>query len=493
MFLGNGFHPGDARALQIGPIVLPDTNPPVTIDQGTPTIVKTPSWAPQLSAANGDVVIMIPGTTDYDGSDQTGRTLGIGLFGGVVGEGTDSAHVDTAVAPPVTIVDYPAAFGLDPFGFLIYLAGTDTFSHSVQVGTVNGVTDAIAAYDPQNPGQKVVINGYSQSAPIAMNVAYLLHRNGSIPDDNVIVIVGADSRFPNTGVENVVPSFLPGMYTNGDRDASGTGDIAVYSYCVRGDATCGVGNPLVNPVSTFFYLVPGFYVHAFLNSRINEYEISDTWTDGNTTYIVYDGGNPWGMMLRDMGFWVPEEFDDALSAAIPVPMPGHQSTLADLRIPMTDEMRETLSGYEVPTPRELQELIYGRLGLDVPVHDPDACAATPSACQVDYGDLLTSDSTETGASSPSARRVIADDAAEHEDSTTGSVETDTPEQTDPEPTEDAESTGDAESTEDADAANPVTPSTTVTAPVTGTDAETDAETVTRTDAQPDTTTSQPEN
>ncbi|OPX10880.1 hypothetical protein B1964_23075 [Gordonia sp. i37] len=411
MFVQPGFQPGVAHALQIGPIVFPDINPPATIDQAKPTIIETPPWAPHLD--NGDVVVLIPGTTDYDGSDQTARTLGIGLFGGVTTDADGKTIVDPHAAPSIDIVSYPAAFGIDPFGFPIYLAGSDTFTHSVEVGSINGVRDAETGH-LQKPAGTVVINGYSQSAPIAMNVAYLLHQKnlqgaGDISDDQLAVIVGADSRFPHTGVENVVPSFLPGMYTNGDRNPADTGDIAVYSYCVRGDATCGVGNPLINPVSTFFYLLPGFYVHAFLTYRINEYSIAKEWTSesGNTTYIVYDGGNPWGMMLRDLGIPVPKEVDDVLSTLVPVPMPGHRSTLADLRIPMPDTLRQQLSAYEVPTPRELQELLYARLGLDVPVHDPDTCAATPSACQADYSSVLPAPT----ASNKSASRASASTTA----------------------------------------------------------------------------------
>jgi hypothetical protein len=130
----------------------------------------------------------------------------------------------------------------------------------------------------------------------------------------------------------------------------------VISYCVRGDATCGVGNPIANPGSTIFYLLPGFYVHGFLNDDINDYDETADWTVGNTTSVVLDGGNPWGMMLRDLGLPVPTGFDTALSTVVPVPMPGQQATVA---------------GQPVPTPRELQERIYQRLGWNVPVTDPD--------------------------------------------------------------------------------------------------------------------------
>lgn len=375
LFLSPG---ANARGLQIGPIVFPDINPPATIDQSKPTQVRQPEWMPNLDASEGDVVILIPGTTDYDGEDQLNRTRGIGMFGD-----------PPSSAPPVKVVDYPAAFGFTIGDFPIYLAGTGTFNESVDVGTRKGVAAVEAAYDPDKEDQTIVINGYSQSAPVAMNVAYMLKERGIVPEDRILVVVGADSRFPHTGVENVVPSFIPGMYTNGDRNPADTGDIEVISYCVRGDATCGVGNPFTNPVGTFFYLLPGFYVHAFLTYRINEYEIIDKWSStqtdrgcgcGNTTYVVYDGGNPWGMMLRDLGIPVPKAADAVLSAIIPVPMPGQESTIA---------------GVAVPTPRELQDIIFDALGLKVTVTDPDRNSDVRD-------DLLTDDTQDDSHEAPPA-------------------------------------------------------------------------------------------
>ncbi|GAC67048.1 PE-PPE domain-containing protein [Gordonia soli] len=348
LFFQPGFMSGTAHALQIGPIKFPDIDPPVTVSP-RPTIVERPQWMPELSAARGDTVVLIPGTTDYDGEDQLNRTRDIGMFG-----------KETTDRPAIKVVDYPAAFGFTIGDFPIYLAGDGTFNDSVEIGTAKGVAAAEAAYDPNKPGQKIVINGYSQSAPIAMNVAYMLKQRGTIPEDQIVVVTGADSRFPNTGVENVVPSFIPGMYTNGDRNPADTGDIRVESYCVRGDATCGVGNPFADPFSTFFYLVPGFYVHAFLTYRINEYDIEKQWMSdtGNTQYTVYNGGNPWGMMLRDIGIPIPTEFDDILDELVPVPMPGEKTT-------------KTIGGRPIPTPRELQDIIFDRLGWTVPTFDPD--------------------------------------------------------------------------------------------------------------------------
>ena len=351
--IGPFFQPGSAHALGIGPIQLPDFDAPVSVDQ--PGTRIKPSWLPAKLGENA-TVILVPGTTDYDGADQLKRSRDIGFY--------DSADPDDPVYYNPTFIvigadagydNYPAAFGFSVAGVPVNLAGQGTFNESVEIGTDDAVRAATDAYRA-NPNQALILNGYSQSAPVAMNAAFLIHRNGLITDDKITVVIGADSRFPNTGVENVVPSFLPGMYTNGDRDPADTGGIQVISYCVRGDATCGVGNPIAHPVSTIFYLVPGFYVHAFLNDDINDYEETAEWTVENTTYVVLDGGNPWGMMLRDLGLPVPTEFDTALSRLVPVPMPGEQAIAA---------------GRPVPTPRELQERVSQRLGWKVPVTDPD--------------------------------------------------------------------------------------------------------------------------
>ena len=352
--IGPLFQPGSAYALGIGPIQLADFDPPASVSEQPSTRIK-PSWLPANLGENATVV-MTPGTGDFDGDDQLKRTRDIGFY-----DSTDP--VNSVYYDPTFIIigadepydNYPAAFGLTVLGVPIDLVGEGTVNESVEIGTADAVRAATDAYQA-NPDQTIILNGYSQSGPVSMNAAYLIHRDSLIPDDKVIVVVGADSRFPNTGVENVVPSFIPGIYTNGDRDPADTGDIQVISYCVRGDATCGVGNPIADPVSTLFYLLPGFYVHGFLNDDINDYDKTAEWTVGNTTYVVLDGGNPWGMMLRDLGVPVPKEFDTALSTLIPVPMPGEQVTVA---------------GQPIPTPRELQERIYQRHGWKVPVTDPD--------------------------------------------------------------------------------------------------------------------------
>ncbi len=369
-----GFPTGSANALRIGGIqLLPDSDEQPPLHDGRTPARDKPDWLPP-SLGENTTVILVPGTTDHDGSDQMGRTADIGFYDAPGGRRNH---------PKVSVLDYPAAFGLKIFGLEIDLAGAATLNDSVAIGTARGVTDARAQWVARGRKGTIVLNGYSQSAPVAMNIAYRLHPQnlngvaGTIPDDDLVVLVGADSRFPNTGVENVVPSVIDGMYTNGNRDPADTGGIHVISYCVRGDATCGVGNPFADPVGTAFYLIPGFFTHAFLQPYVNDYTVTKTWQSatGNTTYVVLEGdggGNPWGMMLRALGVPAPREFDETLNAAVPVPMPGAQATR---------------NGVAIPTPRELQEQIYTRLGATVPATDPDvvdrrARAITPKSATV---------------------------------------------------------------------------------------------------------------
>ncbi|GAA3704809.1 PE-PPE domain-containing protein [Gordonia hankookensis] len=342
---------GSAHAMSIEPVPRPGVEVPASWPQA-PQIRSKAAWLPTGLGDNA-TVILVPGTGDADGADQWRRTVDIGMYDTAAGEYD---------AGKVVIVSYPAAFGFDLLGIPIHLVGDATYNESVDVGTVGTVEAARAAY-AANPDRMLVLNGYSQSGPIAWNAAYLLHKDGTIPDENMVVLLGADTRFPNTGVEVVVPSFIPGLYTNGARDESDTGGVTVISYCVRGDSACGLGNPLVHPFETAFYLLPGFYIHGADGDYVNQYTEVDRWTVGNTTYVVLDGGNPWGMLLRGLGVPVPTEFDTVLSALVRVPMPGEQSTVA---------------GFAVPTPREIQEQIFAAVGVKLPVTDPDALEAQSS-------------------------------------------------------------------------------------------------------------------
>ncbi|MCH5641075.1 PE-PPE domain-containing protein [Gordonia sp. ABSL49_1] len=330
-----------------GPLTLPEIEVPASWQQPE-QIRQRPAWLPANFADNA-TVILVPGTDDFDGADQYGRTVAIGMY-----DTPEGGHFDET--RHLVIVNYPAAFGFTVLGYPVYLVGDSTYNDSVNDGTIKTIDAALAAHGPSDSGQKIILNGYSQSGPVAWNAAYLLHQSGQIPDSDIVVLLGTDTRFPNTGAEVVVPSFIPGLYTNGPRDESATGDIEVISYCVRGDSGCGLGNPLAHPFETAFYLLPGFYIHGANGNYVNQYTVIKTWKVDNTTYVVLDGGNPWGMMLRGMGIPVPPEFDAVLSALVPVPVPGEAATVA---------------GQPVPTPRELQVLIYNALGLTVPTTDPD--------------------------------------------------------------------------------------------------------------------------
>lgn len=334
-------------------------------------IREKPTWLPDSLGENA-TVILVPGTSDFTpisasdiggsgspmGGDQYGRTVDVGFY--------DAPGGGASFGPKVVVVQYPAAFGIIVGGKEYDLSGTGTYNSSVDIGTAEGVADAEQAWADRGGSGTIILNGYSQSGPIAMNVAYLLHQKyasgdpDAIPDSDIVVVVGADSRFPNTGIETIIPSFVPGAYTNGARDESDTGDIHVISYCVRGDSVCGMGNPLAHPLATAFYFLPGATIHGQKGNLVNQYEVASTREVGNTTYVVLDGGNPWGIFLRSLGIAVPPEFDDALDALVPVPEPGEASTIAGVR---------------VPTPRDIQVALADALGLQVPVTDPDALAA----------------------------------------------------------------------------------------------------------------------
>ena len=74
--IGPFFQPGSAHALGIGPIQLPDFDPPVSVNDQPGTRIK-PSWLPANLGENATVVL-VPGTTDYDGADQLKRSRDTG-------------------------------------------------------------------------------------------------------------------------------------------------------------------------------------------------------------------------------------------------------------------------------------------------------------------------------------------------------------------------------------------------------------------------------
>ncbi|GAB19579.1 hypothetical protein GOEFS_092_00040 [Gordonia effusa NBRC 100432] len=297
-----------------------------------------PGFVAELGGSRARV-ILVPGTGDPTGSDQVGRT--------------DAWWEHQRV----TIVPYPAAFGIRVGPIVLGLIGNGTFDDSEAIGTraATRVAKAAAA-----AGRPVIINGFSQGANIAMNAAHRLVRSGAITPRNLTVVLGADPRFPNTGVEALAPSMVPGVTTDGPREPSDMTGVRVVSYCIRGDSMCGLANPMADPIAAAFYFAPGYYVHAFMYPKVGSYRQVKTWRDGDTEYHVYDGGNPVGIMLRDMGVPVDKRFDDAVSRAVRVPMPG---------------VAATRHRQQVPTPRMLQKELYRRFGWQLPVTDPDQIGA----------------------------------------------------------------------------------------------------------------------
>lgn len=321
-----------------------------------------PAFIPDIGDAT---ILMLPGTGDRDGADQIARTAGVGWFG------------DASVANGrIIVVDYPAAFGFRALGLLVPVVGKGTYNESAAVGAANLVAEA-----DRHDG-RIVLNGFSQSTSPVMNAAYLLHQKNPGRDGLTSVVIGADPRFPKTGAEVVMPSFIPGLYTNGERNTADTGDIEVTSVCIIGDTTCGMANPLAQPVSWLFYFLPGFYVHGNMYDDAGDFTVVSAEKHGNTTFVVLDGGNPWGMMLRDVGLPVPNEFDELLNWLVPRQMPGQASTAF---------------GQEVPTPRALQVSLYRALGVTMPVTDPDVVGVP--------GNSTTS--ADTGRSAQSGVRVVS--------------------------------------------------------------------------------------
>ena len=76
--IGAFFQPGSAYALGIGPIQLPDFDSSVSVNDQPGTRIK-PSWLPANLGENATVVL-VPGTTDYDGADQLKRSRDIGFY-----------------------------------------------------------------------------------------------------------------------------------------------------------------------------------------------------------------------------------------------------------------------------------------------------------------------------------------------------------------------------------------------------------------------------
>lgn len=294
--------------------------------------------APQPTVPSDTTVYVVGGTDDPNADDMLVRVQQ--WWPGV------ATHT---VATPETF-----GVGWEGTPFVLTLSKGDgsgrTFNGSTDAGTVL-VEQAIL--DANSP---IVLATMSQGSVVTWNALYLIHRDHPEEEGKIVAAyIAADPRFPNTGLETWFPSFLPGLATNGPHDPADTGSIPIVSQCIMGDPVCGF-NPY--NVSSYFYALPGFFeLHSKQYGNVPDMTIVKQWTEGSTTYQALDpGANPWGMLLRDVGIPVPKQFDEALTAAVPLATPGERIKIGD---------------YTLPLPREVQSSVYSALGAKMPVTDPD--------------------------------------------------------------------------------------------------------------------------
>lgn len=315
-------------------------------------------------------VISVPGTDDADGADNLERTVNI--------TGADPADVTTALYPTGFGVGKPGVFVL-PF---ILSAWDETYNSSTDKGVAATVDAVIAA-----PDDTIIVVGHSQGSRAAGNAAEIIQRDDLVPDKKVLFVLLADPGFPVTGAENQFPSFIPGIYTAGDREpGDADSNVKVISVCVKTDPTCGFD---AYSFSSWFYLLPGFYGHGQFYQNLDNNAVSNTWTDGNTTYVVLEpdnGENPWGYVLRAIGLPVPKEFDRALTALVPYVEPGQ---------------RTSVGGHGVPTPREIQEALFKTLGIPMP-------GSTVATRHADGYTVSVPSAVATGVEEPAGIALVGD-------------------------------------------------------------------------------------
>ena len=171
-----------------------------------------PSWLPANLGENATVV-MTPGTGDFDGDDQLKRTRDIGL------NPTRRILVNSVYYDPTFII-----IGADePY---------DKLSRGVRPHRARRANRPCTRGNGQRIGRdrnsRRREGGYrrvpSEPRPddhpervlaerplVPLNAAYLIHRDSLIPDDKVIVVVGAaDSLFPEHRRGECCPKLYPG-------------------------------------------------------------------------------------------------------------------------------------------------------------------------------------------------------------------------------------------------------------------------------------------
>lgn len=333
------------------------------------TLIVAPALV-NPAAASALSVISVPGTDDADGADNLERTVNV--------TGADPADVTTAYYPTGFGVGKPGVFVL-PF---ILSAWGETYNSSTDKGVAATVDAVIAA-----PDNTIVVVAHSQGSRAAGNAAEIIQRDDLIPGKTVVFVLLADPGFPVTGAENQFPSFIPGIYTAGDREpGDADSNIKVISVCVKTDPTCGFD---AYSFSSWFYLLPGFYGHGQFYQNLDNNAVSSTWTVGNTTYVVLEpdnGENSWGYAARAFGLPVPMELDKVLTALVPYVEPGQ---------------RNSVGGYKVPTPREIQEALFGALGIPMP-------GSTIATQHVDGYSVSVPSAVATGTEEPAGVAVVGD-------------------------------------------------------------------------------------
>jgi hypothetical protein len=233
-------------------------------------------------------VIVIGGTDDPQAKDQLGRMDGW----------TDDSH-------NVKVVEYPAEF---------FPIGKMPYDQSVEVGKAN-----LRQEIEQTEGPKTVV-GMSQSARIVGDVAE--EYDSSENADDLEVILLADPRFPSTGAEEVLDGMsLLGATATGERQP--TQYVRSTSVCIKGDPVCGMGGHPANILPGFICIHSGGCPGSNANyGHLDELEVSNTWQEGETTYVEMDAPHPWRIVAESAGVPVTDEQEEILHVTMPVPEPG---------------------------------------------------------------------------------------------------------------------------------------------------------------------------
>lgn len=285
----------------------------------------------EIPSTPGATHIIVPGTDDRQGVDQLPR------MDGWFEEGAD-----------VLLVDYSATLG--PF-----IGGI--FAPSYNESSTEGILNTLTVV--RNTNGPVIIYGFSQGSKVAGNVAALISQLG-LKEDEVEVVLMADPRFPNTGTEPqlrknhpvfswVLANFL-GVTPEESRDPADTGDIPVTSIAIIGDPAASLETWYLNPLGFLLNTPTGFMmIHSDQSDEANygkldELDVLKTWTDGSTTYVVYDAPHPVALFLRHYGIPVDERAERFWELVAPRTIPGQDPAKAPSLTEIIDWIGTELKG-----------------------------------------------------------------------------------------------------------------------------------------------------